>query len=162
MLGTRYRGRRKGVAVREGSIEEARREAKLTLAQVAGDKLSRTAIHLIEKGRTRPSLETLQQIARQTRKPIEFFLTPDSPPASAQVVFVGQSAPRPKLCGKQPGAHLDALAGGAFLFIAFADCRLDGSAPMAGGEDDQDIRHRTRRGFFSSLSDLAFGLPGDG
>jgi len=81
MLGTRYRGRRQGVAVREGSVEEARREARLTLAQVAGDKLSRTAIHLIEKGRTRPSMETLQQIARQTRKPIEFFLTPDSPSA---------------------------------------------------------------------------------
>jgi tetratricopeptide (TPR) repeat protein len=81
MLGTKYRGRRLGVAVREGSVEEARREARLTLAQVAGDKLSRTAIHLIEKGRTRPSIETLQQIARQTRKPIEFFLTPDSPSA---------------------------------------------------------------------------------
>jgi tetratricopeptide (TPR) repeat protein/DNA-binding XRE family transcriptional regulator len=81
MLGTRYRGRRLGVTVREGSVEEARREARLTLAQVAGDKLSRTAIHLIEKGRTRPSMETLQQIARQTRKPIEFFLTPDSPSA---------------------------------------------------------------------------------
>jgi tetratricopeptide (TPR) repeat protein len=81
MLGTRYRGRRRGVAVREGSVEQARREAKLTLAQVAGGTLSRTAIHLIEKGRTRPSMETLQQIARQTRKPIEFFLTPDSPPA---------------------------------------------------------------------------------
>src|SRR4029077_10162087 len=27
------------------------------------------------------SMETLQQIARQTRKPIEFFLTPDSPSA---------------------------------------------------------------------------------
>jgi tetratricopeptide (TPR) repeat protein len=80
MLGTRYRGRRRGVAVREGSVEQARREAKLTLAQVAGGTLSRTAIHLIEKGRTRPSMETLQQIARQTRKPIEFFLTPDSPP----------------------------------------------------------------------------------
>ena len=79
MLGTKYRGRRRGVAVREGSVEEARREARLTLAQVAGDKLSRTAIHLIEKGRTRPSMETLQQIARLTRKPIEFFLTPDSP-----------------------------------------------------------------------------------
>src|SRR5713226_243168 len=79
MLGTRYRGRRQGVAVREGSVEEARWEARLTLAQVAGDKLSRTAIHLIEKGRTRPSMETLQQIARQTRKPIEFFLTPDAP-----------------------------------------------------------------------------------
>jgi tetratricopeptide (TPR) repeat protein/DNA-binding XRE family transcriptional regulator len=79
MLGTRYRGRRKGVAVREGSVEQARREARLTLAQVAGSKLTRTAIHLIEKGRTRPSMETLQQIARQTRKPIDFFLTPDSP-----------------------------------------------------------------------------------
>jgi tetratricopeptide (TPR) repeat protein len=81
MLGTRYRGRRKGVAVREGSVEQARREAQLTLAQVAGPKLTRTAIHLIEKGRTRPSMETLQQIARQTHKPIEFFLHPDAPAA---------------------------------------------------------------------------------
>ncbi len=81
MLGTRYRGRRKGVAVREGSVEQARREARLTLAQVAGSQLTRTAIHLIEKGRTRPSMETLQQIARQTRKPIEFFLGPDAPSA---------------------------------------------------------------------------------
>src|SRR5258708_12344059 len=81
MLGTKYRGRRRGIAVREGSVEQARREAKLTLAQVAGGTLTRTAIHLIEKGRTRPSMETLQQIARLTRKPIEFFLTPDSPSA---------------------------------------------------------------------------------
>jgi tetratricopeptide (TPR) repeat protein len=79
MLGSRYRGRRKGVAVREGSVEQARREARLTLAQVAAGQLTRTAIHLIEKGRTRPSMETLEQIARQTRKPIEFFLIPDSP-----------------------------------------------------------------------------------
>jgi tetratricopeptide (TPR) repeat protein len=77
MLGSRYRGRRKGVAVREGAVEQARREAKLTLAQVAGGKFTRTAIHLIEKGRTRPSMETLEQIARQTRKPIEFFLAQD-------------------------------------------------------------------------------------
>lgn len=81
MLGSKYRGRRQGVAVREGSVEQARREAKLTLAQVAGGKLTRTAIHLVEKGRTRPSMETLELIARQTRKPIEFFLTPDSPSA---------------------------------------------------------------------------------
>src|SRR5260370_3253110 len=78
MLGTRYRGRRQGVDVRAGSVEQARREAKLTLAQVAGGKLTRTAIHLIEKGRTRPSMETLQLIARQTRKPLDFFLTPES------------------------------------------------------------------------------------
>ena len=78
MLGTRYRGRRQGVEIRSGSVEQARREAHLTLAQVAAGKLTRTAIHLIEKGRTRPSMETLQLIARQTRKPMDFFLTPES------------------------------------------------------------------------------------
>src|SRR5260370_39366504 len=77
-LGTRYRGRRQGIEIRAGSVEQARREARLPLAQVAAGKLTRTAIHLIEKGRTRPSMETLQLIARQTRKPIDFFLTPES------------------------------------------------------------------------------------
>lgn len=74
MVGTKRPGRREGVAVREGSIAQARKEAGLTLAQVAGDKLSRTAIHLVERGRTRPSMETLRQIAHQTRKPLGFFL----------------------------------------------------------------------------------------
>jgi tetratricopeptide (TPR) repeat protein len=74
MLDSKYRGRRKGIPIREGSVREARKEAKLTLAQVAGLKVSRTAIHLIETGRCRPSIETLEQIARQTRKPVEFFL----------------------------------------------------------------------------------------
>lgn len=74
MLGTKRRGRREGVAVIDGSIAQARKEAGLTLAQVAGDKLSRTAIHLVERGRTRPSMETLRQIAHQTRKPLRFFL----------------------------------------------------------------------------------------
>jgi tetratricopeptide (TPR) repeat protein len=84
MLGSRYRGRRQGVEVRAGSVEQARREAGLTLAQVAAGKLTRTAIHLIEKGRTRPSMETLQLIARQTRKPIDFFLTPESSSALSE------------------------------------------------------------------------------
>jgi tetratricopeptide (TPR) repeat protein len=74
MLDSKYRGRRKGIPIREGSVREARKEAKLTLAQVAGLKVSRTAIHLIETGRCRPSIETLELIARQTRKPVEFFL----------------------------------------------------------------------------------------
>jgi tetratricopeptide (TPR) repeat protein len=81
MLDSKYRGRRKGIPVREGSVLQARKEANLTLAQVAGSLVSRTAIHLIETGRSRPSLETLEQIARQTRKPVEFFLlSPDGAP----------------------------------------------------------------------------------
>jgi len=74
MLGSKYKGRRKGVAVREGSVRQARLEARLSLAQVAADQLSRTAIHLIENDRVKPSLETLRLIARKTQKPIEFFL----------------------------------------------------------------------------------------
>ena len=74
MLGSKYRGRRKGIPIREGSVRQARLEAKLSLAEVAADQVSRTAVHQIEKGRAKPSLETLRLIARQTRKPIEYFL----------------------------------------------------------------------------------------
>jgi tetratricopeptide (TPR) repeat protein len=81
MLGSKYKGRRKGIAVREGSVRLARLEARLSLAQVASDQVSRTAIHLIENDRVKPSLETLRLIARKTQKPIEFFLLdPDGQP----------------------------------------------------------------------------------
>src|ERR1700704_5720556 len=81
MLDSKRRGRRRGISVRDGSVRQARKEANLPLAQVAGLKVSRTAIHLIETGRCRPSLDTLEQIARQTRKPVEFFLlSPDGTP----------------------------------------------------------------------------------
>ncbi len=81
MLGNRYRGRRKGIPIREGSVRQARLEARLSLAEVAAKQVSRTAIHLIENGRVKPSLETLQLIARQTRQPIEYFLLePDDHP----------------------------------------------------------------------------------
>jgi transcriptional regulator with XRE-family HTH domain len=36
--------------------------------------VSRTAIHLIEKGRALPSIETLEHIAEQTHKPLSFFV----------------------------------------------------------------------------------------
>ena len=74
MLDRKYRGRRKGIRIREGSVRLARREARLTLDQVAANQVSRAAIHHIENGRVQPSLETLQLIARQTRKPLDFFL----------------------------------------------------------------------------------------
>ena len=81
MLDRKYRGRRKGIPIREGSVRQARLEARLSLAQVAADQVSRTAIHHIENGRVKPSLETLRLIARQTRKPIEYFLpTPNGQP----------------------------------------------------------------------------------
>jgi tetratricopeptide (TPR) repeat protein len=79
MLGSKHQVRRKGIPIREGSVRQARLDARLSLADVAADQVSRTAVHHIENGRTKPSLETLRLIARQTRKPIEYFLlAPDA------------------------------------------------------------------------------------
>ena len=74
MASSKYRGRLKGIRIRKNSVRQARLEARLSLAQVADGKISRTAVYYIEIGRSQPSLETLQLIARQTHKPIEFFL----------------------------------------------------------------------------------------
>lgn len=46
----------------------------MSLAQVGKGQVTAPAIYLIETGRTRPSLPTLEHIARRTGKPIEFFL----------------------------------------------------------------------------------------
>jgi len=55
-------------------VREARLEAGLSLAQLAGDDVSRTFIHFIEHGRSRPSKSVLALIARRTRKPMSYFL----------------------------------------------------------------------------------------
>lgn len=60
----------------------ARVESKLSLAEVAGDQVSRTAIHLVEMGKMKPSLDTLQLIAERTGKPLSFFMVADPPPSS--------------------------------------------------------------------------------
>ncbi|HUZ87405.1 MAG TPA: helix-turn-helix transcriptional regulator, partial [Candidatus Baltobacterales bacterium] len=68
------RRRLPGVALRPGSVKEARHEAGLSLAQVGKGHVTAPAIYLIETGRTRPSLPTLEHIAKRTGKPVEFFL----------------------------------------------------------------------------------------
>jgi tetratricopeptide (TPR) repeat protein/DNA-binding XRE family transcriptional regulator len=62
------------VTLRPGAVKQARNEAGLSLAQVGRGHVTAPAIYLIETGRTRPSLPTLEHIARQTNKPVEFFL----------------------------------------------------------------------------------------
>lgn len=80
---------KRGIVLRPGSARQARREAGLTMAQVGGDERSRTAIYLIEVGRSRPTPETLQLIAERTGKPIEYFLPASTEPA-AQAAVMGQ------------------------------------------------------------------------
>src|SRR5438309_2015659 len=73
---------RSGVNVRPGSVRQARMEAGLSLASVAGDDITRSAIHRIESGKVRPSMRTLQLIADRTGKTLDFFLD-DAEPAQA-------------------------------------------------------------------------------
>lgn len=67
-----------GVDLRPGAVKQARKEAGLSLAKVGEGCVTAPAIYLIETGRTRPSLPTLEHIARKTGKLVEFFLADQS------------------------------------------------------------------------------------
>jgi tetratricopeptide (TPR) repeat protein/DNA-binding XRE family transcriptional regulator len=67
-----------GVDLRPGAVKQARKEAGLSLALVGKGCVTAPAIYLIETGRTRPSLPTLEHIARKTGKSVEFFLADPS------------------------------------------------------------------------------------
>jgi tetratricopeptide (TPR) repeat protein len=68
------RRRLPGINLRPGSVKQARSESGLSLAQLGKGHVTAPAIYLIETGRTRPSLPTLEHIARRLGKPVEFFL----------------------------------------------------------------------------------------
>jgi len=72
------RGRRRGVEIKPGSVKQARFDAGLSLAQVAGTELSRTAIYFVETGKAKPSMETLKLIATRTGRPLDYFLSPQA------------------------------------------------------------------------------------
>ncbi len=72
------RGRRRGVEIKPGTVKQARFEAGLSLAQVAGGEISRTAIYFVETGKAKPSIETLKLIATRTGRPLDYFLSQPS------------------------------------------------------------------------------------
>src|SRR6202521_6150243 len=69
------RGRRRGVEIKAGTVKQARADAGLSLAQVAGGEISRTAIYFVETGKAKPSIETLRLIAERTGRPLDYFLS---------------------------------------------------------------------------------------
>lgn len=69
------RGRRRGIEIKPGTVKQARAEAGLSLGQVAGTEISRTAIYFVETGKAKPSMETLKLIAERTGRPLDFFLS---------------------------------------------------------------------------------------
>ena len=69
-------GRPIGLLLRPGRAEKARKQAGLSLRALAGGQISANALHLIERGDSRPTLRTLRLIAERTGQPIEYFLAP--------------------------------------------------------------------------------------
>jgi len=69
-------------------IRQARLDAGLSMTQVAGAEVTRQAIFLIEAGKSRPSMRTLEVIASRTGKAVGSFLreSGNSRPPGAPVV----------------------------------------------------------------------------
>jgi len=59
-------------------IRARRRELGLTQADVAGNRLSKGFISLIEMGRAKPSIETLSLLAKRLQKPVGYFVEGDT------------------------------------------------------------------------------------
>ena len=61
----------------------------MSLAQLGKGHVTAPAIYLIETGRTRPSLPTLEHIAHRTNRPVEFFLAePAGAPDETQASLI--------------------------------------------------------------------------
>src|SRR3982074_3006001 len=99
------RGRRRGVEIKPGTVKQARSEAGLSLAQVAGNQISRTAIYFVETGKAKPSMETLKLISQRTGRPLDFFL---SRPSTMEPRSSAGTAEIERLI--VPGDHAGALA----------------------------------------------------
>src|SRR6266480_4213486 len=96
------RGPRAGVDVAPGLIRLARLDAGLSMANLAGGDVSRQAIFLIESGRTRPSMRTLEMIATRTGRPLSYFLTGESgTPAEAPLASDPRTGQLQALCLQQ-------------------------------------------------------------
>lgn len=60
-------------------IRQARQEKGLSQRQLCGKEITRNMLSLIENGSARPSMETLQYLARQLEKPVSWFLDEQVP-----------------------------------------------------------------------------------
>jgi tetratricopeptide (TPR) repeat protein len=72
-------------------IRARRKELGLTQSQLGGTELTKGFISLVEKGRAKPSLETLLLLAQRLQAPVGYFLE-ESPPAGRHDLRVALQA----------------------------------------------------------------------
>lgn len=128
MLGSPRRvvRRSKGVAVHPEAVREARLERGLSLAEVAGDELTRAAIHLVETGKMRPSMRTLELIARRTGRPVSYFMVEHGP--------AEQQAARDELSRLvDTGAYQEAIALGTRLLADGVELGIEADVQFGVG-----------------------------
>jgi tetratricopeptide (TPR) repeat protein len=113
------RGRRRGIEIKPGTVKQARAEAGLSLAQVAGGEISRTAIYFVETGKAKPSMETLKLIAERTGRPLDFFL---SRPSTMEARSTAGTIELERLITS--GNHQGAIAAGEALLAVERDQEL--------------------------------------
>lgn len=89
-------------------VRQARLEAGLSLAELARTDVSRTFIHFVETGASRPSRAVLTLIARRTRKPLSYFLRSPQPNDQWPVEDLGADL-------RRIAAQLRRLAANSFL-----------------------------------------------
>lgn len=81
-------------------IKQARLAAGLSQRQLCGDRVTRNMLSLIESGKARPSMDTLDYFAQQLGKPLSYFLGEDTPVRST--LLQAEQA----LCAKDPSTAL--------------------------------------------------------
>jgi tetratricopeptide (TPR) repeat protein len=131
------RGRRRGVEIKAGTVKQARLEAGLSLGQVAGTEISRTAIYFVETGKAKPSIETLKLIAARTGRPLDYFL---SNPSTMEARATVSTAEMERLIAT--GDSQGALAAGHGLLA---------------GETDPEMAARIK--FFMATAHLRLAQP---
>lgn len=92
------------------------------MAQVAGPELTRQAIFLIESGKTRPSMRTLEMIASRTGRPTQSFLRTEKARVNGSEMGDARVAELQALCLQQQFEKA----------IKFGLSILDGTAPPKG------------------------------
>ena len=55
-------------------LRQARLEQGISQRQLCGEEITRNMLSLIENGSARPSMKTLEYLARKLGKPLSFFL----------------------------------------------------------------------------------------
>lgn len=73
----------------------------LSQEQLAGKELTRSFISLVEKGKSAPSVATLQIIAKRLAKPIEFFLDDREDVAELEVIKILEESAHAAVANKQ-------------------------------------------------------------